>query len=227
MLERYHDVAVRLLNVINRPQTVLTGACVGVLHFVVLCYGGDGEESGCSSTSQPATVYQQHGTSYASDLPDPSDHVRAAGVGNETGKPDPFTEMISALSPDLDADQRRVAESLLRRYEDTFSKNDYDLRQTDLVMLRIDTGQHRPLRQSLRRHPLSQLPVIDEHVEQMLRQAIVEPAASPWSSNVVLVRRKDKYRFCIDYRRLNAITYQDVYPLPRIESCLDSLNGAG
>jgi len=136
--------------------------------------------------------------------------------------------MISALSPDLDADQRCVAESLLRRYEDTFSKNDYDLGQTDLVTHRIDTGQHRPLRQPLRRHPLSQLPVIDEHVEQMLRQGIVEPAASPWTSNVVLVRRKDnKYRLCIDYCRLNAITYQDVYPLPRIESCLDALNGAG
>jgi len=132
------------------------------------------------------------------------------GVGNKTVEPDPFTEMISELSPDLDADQRHVTECLLRRYEDTFSKNDCDLGQTDLVMHRIDRGQHRPLRQPLRRHLLSQLPVIDEHVEQMLRQGIVEPVASPWSSNVVLVRRKDSmYRFCIDYRRLNAITYQD------------------
>ena len=116
MPERHHDVAVRLLNVTNRPQTVRTGTCDVVLHPVVVCSGGDGEESGCSSTSQPATVDQQHGTSSAAD---PSD-VRAAGVGSETGDPDPFTEMISALSPDLDADQRRVAESLFRRYEDPF-----------------------------------------------------------------------------------------------------------
>jgi len=107
--------------------------CVGVLHPVVVCSAGDGEVSGCSSTSQPATVDQQH-----ADPSEPPAHVRMAGVGNKTGEPDPFTEMTSALSPDLDANQCRVTECFLRRYEDTFSKNDCDLGLTDLVMHRID-----------------------------------------------------------------------------------------
>jgi len=225
MPERHHNVAVRLLNTTNRPQTVRSGTCVGVLRPVVVCSVGDGRSASPSSACQPPTdqcVMSSDATSGSTV------YARAAEVTNETTEPDPFEEMISALPPELDADQRHIAESLLRRYEDTFSKNDYDLGQTDLVMHRIDTGPHRPFRQALRRHPLTQLPIIDEHVNQILRQGIIEPAASPWSSNVVLVRRKDgKYRFCIDYRRLNAITYQDVYPLPRIESCLDALDGAG
>jgi len=61
----------------------------------------------------------------------------------------------------------------------------------------------------------------------MIRHDIVEPAASPWASNVVLVRKKDgTVRFCVDYRSVNAITRQDSYPLPHIDSCLDALKGS-
>jgi len=58
----------------------------------------------------------------------------------------------------------------------------------------------------------------------MLEHDIIEPAASPWCSNVVLVRKADGgLRFCIDYRQLNELTYKDTYPLPRIDMCLSAL----
>jgi len=58
----------------------------------------------------------------------------------------------------------------------------------------------------------------------MTKHGIVEPAASPWASNVVLVRKKDNsLRFCIDYRQLNRITTQDSYPLPLYDNCLNAL----
>jgi len=61
----------------------------------------------------------------------------------------------------------------------------------------------------------------------MERHGIIEPTASPWASNVVLVRKKDgSLRFCVDYRRLNAITYKDSYPLPLIDNCLNALAGS-
>ena len=60
----------------------------------------------------------------------------------------------------------------------------------------------------------------------MLRHGIIEPAASPWASNVVLVSKKDgSLRFCVDYRAVNAVTYKDAYPLPNIGACLDALEG--
>jgi len=61
----------------------------------------------------------------------------------------------------------------------------------------------------------------------MLRHRIIEPAASPWASNVVLAKQSDgSLRFCLDFRQLNEITYKDSYPLPRISSCLDALGGS-
>ena len=60
----------------------------------------------------------------------------------------------------------------------------------------------------------------------MLEYVIIEPAASPWASNVVLVKKKDgSLRFSVDYRKLNSITYKDSYPLPLIDNCLNVLSG--
>ena len=61
----------------------------------------------------------------------------------------------------------------------------------------------------------------------MLDEHIVQPSSSPWASPVVLVKKKDEtLRFCVDYRRLNALTKKDVYPLPRIDDTLDQLRQA-
>ena len=87
---------------------------------------------------------------------------------------------------------------------------------------RIDTGTHRPIRQALRRHPFKYLDIIDKQVQEMKAHSITEPAASPWASNVVLVRKKDNsLRFCIDYRKLNGVIVQDSYPIPLIDNCLN------
>ena len=56
---------------------------------------------------------------------------------------------------------------------------------------------------------------------------MVEPTDRSWSSPVVLVRKKDQsWRLCVDYRRLNAVTRKDAYPLPRIDDSLDALSGS-
>jgi hypothetical protein len=65
-----------------------------------------------------------------------------------------------------------------------------------------------------------------EMVTNMLSRGVIQPSNSPWSSPVVIVAKKDgSKRFCVDYRKLNAITKTDAYPLPRIDDALDVLAG--
>ena len=55
---------------------------------------------------------------------------------------------------------------------------------------------------------------------------IVRPSNSPWTSNVVLVSKKDgKQRFAIDYRKLSELTRKDAYSIPQIQTILDKLHG--
>jgi len=102
-----------------------------------------------------------------------------------------------------------------------------DLCWTDIVTHAIDTGDSKPVRHLLRRHPSAHKDAIQKNVSDMSGQGVIEPAKSPWASNVVLVKKKDgSLRFCIDYREVNATTQKDIYPLPISYMCLDAMSGA-
>ena len=61
---------------------------------------------------------------------------------------------------------------------------------------------------------------------KMLQAGVIEPSISECASPPVLIRKSDgKVRYAIDYRKLNSVTKKDVYPLPLIEDCLDTLSG--
>lgn len=60
----------------------------------------------------------------------------------------------------------------------------------------------------------------------MLIEGIVELSHSGWASSVVLVPKKGKFRFCVNYWKVNALTENDAYPLPNITEILEYLFGA-
>ena len=75
--------------------------------------------------------------------------------------------------------------------------------------------------------PLVKQAEADAAVHDMLQRGIIEPSDSPWSSPVVLVRKRNgELRFCVDYRLLNGHTRKDSYPLPRIDATLEALSGS-
>lgn len=77
------------------------------------------------------------------------------------------------------------------------------------------------------RYPYSQKREIERQVDDMLRRQLIRPSRSPYSSPVLLVKKKDgTWRFCVDYRALNSITVKDRFSLPTIDELLDELGNS-
>ncbi|GFU94619.1 hypothetical protein TNCV_2984131 [Trichonephila clavipes] len=64
--------------------------------------------------------------------------------------------------------------------------------------------------------------VLREHIEELLKQNVIEECESPYAAPVVLVPKPNgKVRLCVDYRKLYSITKVDAYPLPRVDDLLN------
>ena len=67
-----------------------------------------------------------------------------------------------------------------------------------------------------------------EKLSSLEKLGFIEPYVSPFGSGVLFVPKPNgKFRLCVDYRPLNAITVADVYPLPRIDEMIDKAGGVG
>jgi len=68
----------------------------------------------------------------------------------------------------------------------------------------------------------TELAELKKKIEELLEKQFIRPSASPWGAPVLLVKKKDESsRLCVDYRQLNKLTIKNKYPLPRIDDLLD------
>ena len=145
-------------------------------------------------------------------------------IQQQTGLlPVPVNVDKESLSP---AEARELA-SLLQRHKGVFSTDDDDFGMTTTVQHTIPTETTRPLKDRYRRVPPHLYQEVKDHLKTLLGKGVIRESTSPWASPIVLVRKKcGGLRLCVDYRRLNAVTTPDAYPLPRIDESLDALRGA-
>lgn len=131
------------------------------------------------------------------------------------------------IDQQLSSPQRDKIVSLVTEFAECFSTSS-KVRRTPVAKHCIIVEEPvRPVRQHPYRVAPKEREAIRSQVQEMLKDDVIQPSNSPWASPVVLVKKKDNtLRFCVDYRKLNLITKRDVYPLPRIDDTLDKLRNA-
>ena len=137
------------------------------------------------------------------------------------------TDLKIQVGSNLTPEQKKSMIELITEYRHVFAATTEEMGRTNLVMHTIDTGDSKPIRSQPYRHSLEERREMKRQIEENIAIGVLEPSSSPWSSPVVFAKKKDgTLRLCGDFRKLNAITRKDVYPLPRIDDALDRLSGA-
>ncbi|GMF45018.1 unnamed protein product [Phytophthora fragariaefolia] len=178
------------------------------------------------------------------DLCDEGGGDPIASLRQEKGEGESLGENVKASKPDVPPDKEVVLEAAfsqsklsdeqkalfqqeLNRFRDMFVESSKKPGRTDLLEFRIDTGENRPIKQQPYRVSFAEGEIMEAEIQQYLELGLIRPSTSPWASPVLMIRKPDDgIRFCIDYRKLNAATVKDCYPMPLIDDILDVLSGA-
>lgn len=136
-----------------------------------------------------------------------------------------FEEEVGEMIPShLSQVEANRLKNTLMKYSGTFSKTRTDIGKTSILEHTIDTGNNRPIAQRPYRLAHTEVDHVKSLIQEMLDAGIIYPSTSPWSSPIVLVRKKTgDVRMCVDYRKLNAITEQSAYPIPLMAEIEDLL----
>ena len=134
---------------------------------------------------------------------------------------------IKIEGENLTEDQLLRAKQVLGNWSSIFSTSPTDLGRTDTVKHKINLIDDVPFKDTYRRIPPGLYEEVRQHLKEMIEADAIRPSESPYSSNVVLVRKKDgSLRFCIDFRKLNSRTVKDTYNLPGVDDTIDTLIGS-
>ena len=127
----------------------------------------------------------------------------------------------------LDHQQQNIFLQMVNENGDICAFSQLDIGRTNLLQHEINTSTHVPVaKQAYKANPLKKQ-FIEKEIDEMERRGLIRRSKSPWASPIVVVDKKDNAkRLCIDYRELNKITKVDQYPLPRIDELLESFRTA-
>ena len=148
-------------------------------------------------------------------------------AANKRDVPDHLKDMYEKSIKGKSEMEAEVVAGLLVKFQEVFSKSEWDIGLTHLAEHSIDTGDAKPVKQRPRRVPLAYAEEEKRAIEDLLQKGVIRKSNSPWASPIVLVKKKSgAIRPCVDYRRVNTLIKQDGFPLPRVQDCLDAVAGS-
>ncbi len=141
--------------------------------------------------------------------------------------PTEIEKVYEGVQVPLSETEKLKLRNMLYEQREAFANEEHPIGRTNLVKHDVVLTDPMPIKQPPRRVPIHLRDETDKEIQSMLEKGVIEPSVSPWASPVVLVHKKDgTLRYCIDYRKVNAITKKDSFPLPNIDDALNSLKGA-
>ncbi|RWR98688.1 Retrovirus-related Pol polyprotein from transposon-like protein, partial [Dinothrombium tinctorium] len=118
----------------------------------------------------------------------------------------------------LNKEETEKLKSLLEKYKDRFAFDKSQLGRTKLCKVTINTNDKPPFNLPPYRLPLFMRHEVQRQIEQMKTLNVIRDSKSPYSSPVLLVKKKDgSWRLVVDLRRLNKDVESEVYPFPNVE----------
>lgn len=137
-------------------------------------------------------------------------------------KPDDIVKYTDTIRQEA----RRQCTELLQHFRDCISFSIVDLGKTDAAALNIRCTSDVPVVYRPYRLAESEKCVVRKMIRELLANNIIRESSSPYASPILLVKKKNgENRMCVDFRKLNAITIKDKYPMPLIDEQIDKLRG--
>ena len=123
--------------------------------------------------------------------------------------------------------RRKEIKGLIEYYRDIFVRKGSQLGCANVETHKIWTVDEVPVAQPYRRVVSTEVGPVKMQIQEWCRYGVIVKSKSAYSSPLVVVKKSNgDIRLCVDYRKLNAKTVRDAYPIPRVDDSLESLEGA-
>ena len=171
------------------------------------------------SQQQPTTVLAAASTS---ESPSNPPIVKPDGEPKAKLEGDELEFRVSLEGSLLNKEQRDEFREICNEYEGIFARHKHDLGKTKLTHHYIELTTDKPITAPQYKTPPPDVrEEIDRETSELISMGVAQESNSPYSAPILLVRKKQGgWRYCTDFRRLNACTVKASFPLPNIQDSI-------
>ena len=138
-----------------------------------------------------------------------------------------FKTVKEMTFPELTEEETNATKDMIWSEKEAFSLHPEDIGSVPDLKLHLHTTDEIPVQKKYNSIPKNLFNDVRNHINMMLDRKWIEKSESPWSSPVVLAKKKDGgFRLCCDFRAVNKKTVPDKHPLPKVQETLDNLQGS-